>query len=68
MGTAAPAFKKTGNEDFIVFENFAADRAYPVTVSFETVDTSADVHETIFAAVQGGEGQGADQLPVFQFG
>ena len=68
MGTAAPAFKEAGDKDLVFFEDYAADRAYPVPVSAEAVNAAADVHEAVFAAVQGREGQRAYQLSVFQFG
>jgi len=68
MGAAAGAFKKPGNEDFVFFEDFAADRANAVPVSVEAVDAAPYMHEPVFAAVQGRKGQGADQFPLFQFG
>ena len=68
MGTAAPAFKEAGDEDFVSFEDYTADRTYAAPVSAKAVNAAADVHETVFAAVQGRESQGADQLPVLQLG
>jgi len=68
MRTAARPLKKPGNKDFIFFKNDTADRAYPVTVTVETVNTAADMHKPVFAAVQRGEGQGAYQFSFFQFG
>ena len=68
MGAAAAAFKEAGNKDFVSFKKAAADRAGPFAVAAEAVNAAAYVHETVFAAVQGGEGHGAYQLPVFQLG
>jgi len=68
MGTAARAFKETRNEDIVFFKNYAADRAYPVPVSVKAVHAAPDVHEPVFAAVEGWEGEGTDELSVLQFG
>ena len=64
MGTAAGAFKQAGNEDFVFSENYAADRAYPGSIAPEAVKAALDVHEAIFAAVQGGKGGRAYQFPL----
>ena len=67
MGTAARTLKKTGNKDLVMPKDYTADRALPVPVSLEAVNTAPDVHEPVFAAVQGREGQGANQLPLLEF-
>ena len=68
MRTAARAFKKAANKDFVSSKDSGADRAYPVSAALEAVGASPDVHEAVFAAVHGGEGQGTYQLPVIEFG
>ena len=67
MGAAARPLEESGDEDFFVFEDYAADRADAVPASAEAVNAAPDVHKTVFAAVQGGEGQGADELAFVQF-
>ena len=62
MGAAARAFKKAANKDFLSPKDSGADRAYPVSAALEAVGTSPDMHEAVFAAVHGGEGQGTYQL------
>jgi len=67
MGAASGAFKETADEDFGVFQDYSADRAYPFPISPETVNTAPDMHEPVFAAVHGWESQGAHQFTVLQF-
>ena len=52
MGAAAGAFKEAGDQDFVAFKNYSADRADPVAIAPEAVEAAFDVHETILAAVE----------------
>jgi hypothetical protein len=62
VGTAAGVRKEAGNENFTVLQNHAADRAYPHPVSVKAVNAAPDMHETVFAAVQGRKGGRAHQF------
>jgi len=68
MRTAAGTFKKAADEDFIAEQNCSANRANAIPFSAEAVDTALYMHEPVFAAVQGGEGGGAYQFVVVEFG
>ena len=51
MGTAAGALEEAGNEDFVQFKNFFANRTYPVPLSNDAIKAAPDMHEPVFAAV-----------------
>jgi len=67
VGAAAGTLEKAGNQDFVGTQYFAAYGADPIPVALETVNAAFDVHESVFAAVKGREGQGAYQFAVVQF-
>jgi 16S rRNA (cytidine1402-2'-O)-methyltransferase len=64
MGTAARALKKAGDKNVVPAKNRSADRAYPVPVPAEAVNTAPDVHEPVFTAVQRRKGRGTYHLPI----
>jgi hypothetical protein len=68
MGSAAGAFEHAGDEDFVGPEDSAADRAGSLPVAVEAVDAASDVHEPVFAPVEGGEGRGFDQFAFVELG
>jgi len=64
VGTAARTLEKAGNQDLVVFKNYSADRAYTVAIATEAVKAAFDVHEAVFASVQGRKGCGAYHFAV----
>jgi hypothetical protein len=67
MGTAAGPFEHAGYQDFIVFQDSAADRADPGPIAVEAVDAASYVHEPVLAAVKRREGRRFDQFSFVQF-
>jgi len=67
MGAAAGAFKQAAYKDFVSSKDYDTNRALPFPAAVKAVNAAPDVHEAVFTAVQGGKGQGANQLPVLQF-
>jgi hypothetical protein len=68
VGTAAAALEHPGNEDFVVPQGSAADRAAPEAVPLQAIYAAPDVHETVFAAGKGRKRLGFYQIPFIQPG
>ena len=67
MGAAKGSLKEATHKNLIAFKYSLANWAQPVSPSVKAVNTAPDVHKAVFAAVQGGEREGADELSPVQF-
>jgi hypothetical protein len=52
MRLAAGVFKKTAHKHFLSLKHQAADRANPIPLSPQAVNTAFDMHEPVFPAGQ----------------
>ena len=67
MGAAAGALKEAANEDFLLSQDYSANRANPIPFSQKAVNATLDVHEPVLSAVQGRKSRGFYQLSFPQF-
>jgi hypothetical protein len=68
VGTPVAALEHPGNEDFIVAQVSAADRAASAAGPFQTVPAAPDVHNADLAAGKGGKREGFYQFSLVQPG
>jgi hypothetical protein len=68
MGAPARALKQARDQNFFRPQHKAAYRAYPLPVTAQAVHAAPDVHEPVFAAVQGRVSHRAHQFTIFKFG